>query len=228
MGFQIISGFSTDPAIKTFLSARKTIAGARKEHMPVGAYVDKCHAEPGATEAAVRDMIKIGELTQACEVVCEIGPGTGRYSVEVINALHPRVYEIYETARDWLPVLRQLPNAVIRPADGRTLAATPDGSVDLVHAQKTFVYLEFFAVVSYLEEMVRVVRPGGIVAFDIVTDPCLDEQTIGLWAKYRTMYHPAPRDWLVEYLGKRGLQLLGSHFTPLPPGKSELLVFRRS
>lgn len=227
MGFQVVRGFSTDPAIRTFISARKTIAGARREGLSVGAYIDKYNAEPGATQAAVRELIKIGELTEACDVVCEIGPGTGRYAVEVINALHPSTYEIYETARDWMPTLRQLPNVVVRPADGHTLASTPDQSVDLVHTHKTFVYLEFFAVVGYLAEMIRVVRPGGVVAFDLVTEPCLDERTVALWAKDGTIYRPVPREWVLQVLRKQNLELLGSHFTPLPTGRAELLIFRR-
>ncbi|MCW2936109.1 MAG: hypothetical protein JWM19_7071 [Actinomycetia bacterium] len=132
-----------------------------------------------------------------------------------------------DTARDWLPTLRQLPNVVVRPADGHTLAATPDGSVDLVHSHKTLVYIDIYVVVGYLAEMARVARPGGIVAFDLVTEPCLDERTVGIWAEEGTIYHPAPREWTVGFLRRRGLTLLGSHFTPLPPGKAELLVFRR-
>lgn len=172
-------------------------------------------------------MLDLSGLVGKCDVVCEIGPGTGRYAVEVINALHPRAYEIYETARDWLPTLRQLPNVVIRDCDGHTLTQTPDRSVDLVHAQKLFVYVEFYVMAGYLSEMARVVRPGGTVAFDIVTEPCLDEDTIRNWAREGTIYRPVPRAWTVQFMRRRGLTLRGSHFTPLPPGEAELLVFRR-
>jgi SAM-dependent methyltransferase len=227
LNFQVIPGTSPDPAVKTFIPARKTIAAARKAGLTVGAYVDKHHSEPGATQDAVQAMIKLGGLTDDCDVVCEIGPGTGRYAEEVIRALRPGAYEIYETARDWMPSLRELPKVVVRPADGHTLAATSDQSVDLVHSHKTFVYLNFYVVVGYMAEMARVVRPGGVVAFDLVTEPCLDEETVGRWAKDGTIYHPAPRDWVLDFMRRRGLELQGSHLIPLPPGKAELLVFRR-
>ena len=173
-------------------------------------------------------MIKIGGLAGGCDVACEIGPGSGRFAVEVIEALHPRAYEIYETARDWMPTLRQLPNAVVRPADGHTLAATPDASVDLVHSQRTFSYIKPYVAMGYMAEMARVVKPGGIVAFDVVTDPCLDERTTELWIKVGTIHHMISRDWVLQFLGRRDLELLGSHFTPLPPGTAELMVFRRA
>ncbi len=105
----------------------------------------------------------------------------------------PRCYEIYETAKDWLPHLSQLPNIVVRDCDGHTLSQTRDASVDLVHAHKVFVYLEFYATAGYLKEMARVVRPGGTVAFDIVTEGCLDDETVGTWARDGTIYRPVPR-----------------------------------
>jgi hypothetical protein len=224
---QLVSGTSPDPAIKDFLAARKTMAAARKAGLPLGTYIDRTFAKPGSTPETVQAMLKLADLQENHETVCEIGPGSGRYAEEVIAALHPARYEIYETARDWLPHLRQLPNAVTMKCDGRTLAETPSGSVDLVHAQKVFVYLEFYAVAGYLEEMARVVRPGGAVAFDIVTEECLDDEIVREWVRVASFYHPVPRMWAVRFMERRGLTLRGSHFSPLPPGTAELLVFRR-
>jgi SAM-dependent methyltransferase len=228
MRVQLVSGTSADPSIKSFISARETIAAAQKAGLPLGAYIDRTFAEPGATPETVEAMLKLADLHDQCETVCEIGPGSGRYAEEVIAALHPGSYEIYETARDWLPRLSRLPNAVIQECDGRTLSRTADSSVDLVHAQKVFVYLEFYAMAGYLEEMARVVRPGGTVAFDIVTEPCLDEETVRAWSRNgTTIYRPVPRKWAVEFMQRCGLTLRGSHFSPLPPGTAELLVFHR-
>jgi SAM-dependent methyltransferase len=227
LNVQVVPGSSPDPAVKTFLSARKTISAARKAGLTVGDYIDRTHATPGATRETVRAMLDLAKLPEKCDAVLEIGPGSGRYAIEVIKALHPKTYEIYETARDWIPALGHLPGAVIRDCDGRTLAQTTSASVDLAHAQKVFVYIEFYAAVGYLEEMARVVRPGGVVAFDVTTEPCLDEETVGEWVRKGTIYHPFPREWTIEFLGRRGLALQGSHFSPLPPGRTELLVFRR-
>jgi SAM-dependent methyltransferase len=226
---QLVSGSSPDPAIREFLSARKTIAAAQRAGLPLGAYIDRTFAEPGATPNTVKTMLELADLHGDSQTVCEIGPGTGRYAEEVIAALHPRTYEIYETARDWLPYLSKLPNAVIRDCDGHTLSQTASASIDLVHAHKVFVYLEFYATAGYLEEMARVVRPGGAVAFDVVTEACLDDKTIEAWTGPRgTIYRPVPRVWTIEFFQRRGLTLSGSYFAPLPPGTTELLVFRRN
>jgi hypothetical protein len=224
---QMVPGTSPDPAVQDFISARKTIAAAQKAGLSLSAYIDRTYAEPGTTPNTVKAMLELADLQDKCERVCEIGPGSGRYAEEVIAALHPDAYEIYETARDWLPHLRRLPSAVIRDCDGHTLAQTASASVDLVHAQKVFVYLRFYATAGYLEEMARVVRPGGAIAFDLITEACLDDATVGTWTRRGTFYNPVSRVWAVEFLQRRGLTLRGSYFAPLPPGTTELLVFRR-
>jgi hypothetical protein len=227
-GVQVVHGFSNDPAIKPFLSARKTRAAARRAGLTVCDYVDMYSAEPGATAATVQAMLRLAELSAPVARVCEIGPGTGRYAELVIAATQPVVYEAYETATDWLPHLREIPEITLLPTDGHSLAHTGSGTVDLVHAHKVFVYLPLVITVGYLKEMARVVKPGGAVAFDIVTEKCMDEAVTENWvAQGATIYSMVPRQWTIDLLDRRGLTLAGSAFAPLSGGRTELLVFRK-
>lgn len=227
LGVQLVASRTTDPAVKGFIPAKRTIAAARRAGVSVGDYIDQIHAEPGVTGATVDAMIKASGLHRPVDRVCEIGPGSGRYSEKVIDALQPRVYEAYETASDWLPYLRRLPAVVTQPCDGRTLASTATASVELVHAHKVFVYLHFMTTFSYLLEMIRVVRPGGTVAFDVVTEDCLDEQTLDTWLKQQAVYVATPRAWVVDFMARRGLSLRGNFFRPMTGGRTELLVFNQ-
>jgi SAM-dependent methyltransferase len=228
LGVQMIRARTTDRAIQPFLPAKETIAAAKREGLSVGDYLDRYSAEPQVTAAAVQALLQIGALGHEVDRVCEIGPGSGRYAEKIIEALRPSAYEIYETASDWLPYLRRLPNLVERPADGHALSATATESIDLVQAHKLFVYIPFATTVGYLDEMARVVRPGGVVAFDIVTEDCLDEQAAKTWvAENAVIYMMTPRAWTVDLLERRGLDLLGSHFEPLSGALTELLVFRK-
>jgi SAM-dependent methyltransferase len=221
----VVRGYSTDRAIKPFLSARRTVAAARRAGLSVEDYIDRYSAAPGATAETVEALLRLADLGDHVARVCEVGPGTGRYTARLIAALRP---DVYETARDWLPRLRELPNVITQPADGHTLRETSTASVDLVHAHKVFVYLPLVITIGYLEEMARVVRPGGIVAFDIVTDNCLDEPTTKAWVSSgATLYGMISRTWTVDLLARRHLSLVGSHFVPLSEGRTELLVFRR-
>lgn len=226
LNVQVIKARSDDPSIQGFISARRTVAAARASGLSVGDYVDATFSEPGATARAVEAMLGMSGLSSAARV-CEIGPGTGRYAEKVVAALHPDVYEIYETATDWLPHLRTLPHALVQPCDGHTLRATADDSVDLVHANKVFVYIPFPAVVGYLDEMVRVARPGGTIAFDVVTEPCLTDEVVHTWVREGSIFRPVPRDWLIDYLKRRGAALSGSHLGRLVDSRSELFAFRK-
>jgi SAM-dependent methyltransferase len=228
LGAQIVRGRSSDPAVQSFLSARKTIAAAHRAGLSVADYIDQHNATPGTTASTVEAMLSIAGLGGHVDRVCEIGPGTGRYAEQVIAALHPDVYEMYETAADWLPYLRRLPGAKTMPADGRTLSHTASESVELVHANKVFVYIPLVVTIGYLREMARVVRPGGTVAFDIVTEGCMDTATTNSWIDARvTLYSMIPRQWTIDLLGQEKLTLVGSTFAALTGGRTEILVFHK-
>jgi SAM-dependent methyltransferase len=228
LGMQVVRGHSDNPGVRPFLPARRVIAEARRKGLPLEDYLDQYSAEPGATAEAAQAMLRLADLGGKVNRVCEIGAGSGRYARKVIAALKPETYEIYETAADWIPHLRRLPEAVIRDADGHTLRDTATESVDLVHAHKVFVYIPFITTVSYLEEMARVVRPGGVAAFDIVTEDCMDEETTHAWLESNAgIYCMTSRTWTIDLLARRGLSLVGSHFEPMSGGRTELMVFRK-
>ncbi|KUF18192.1 MULTISPECIES: class I SAM-dependent methyltransferase [Streptomyces] len=228
-GVQMVRGYSDDPAIAPFLSARKVVGAARRAGISVEDYIDRYSAVPGATADAVDALLALADLGEHVQRVCEIGAGTGRYASRVIAATHPATYEVYETAADWLPHLRALPNVAVQPADGHTLSATATESVDLVHSHKLFVYVPLVVTIGYLDEMARVARPGGVVAFDVVNENCLDDAMTKNWVAGRaTIYGMISRSWLLDRLDRRGLSLLGSHFVPLSGGRAELLVFRKA
>jgi len=227
LNVQVVRGRTTDPSIQDFIPARETIAAARAAGLSVGDYVDQTFSQPGTTARSVDGMLRMSGLSSA-QRVCEIGPGTGRYAEKVIAALRPAAYEMYETASDWLPHLQTLPNAVIQPCDGHTLAATPSASIDLVHANKVFVYVPLGAVMGYVNEMIRVARPRGIIAFDVVTEPCLTEEVVNAWIAEETIFRPVPRQWLIDYLARRGAAFVGSYLAPLTMSLTELFVFRKT
>src|SRR3954452_9914304 len=111
-GFQLVRGHSADPAISAFLPAKRIVKQAGRAGQSVGDFLDSYSAEPGATAQTVQAMLELSGLTTA-ERVCEIGPGSGRYSSRVLSALRPSSYEVYETAPDWIAYLRQeLPSLV--------------------------------------------------------------------------------------------------------------------
>ncbi|HEY3905326.1 MAG TPA: class I SAM-dependent methyltransferase [Streptosporangiaceae bacterium] len=228
LGVQVVRGWSDDPAIQPFLSARRTLAHAKRAGLSLCEYIDQYSAEPGTTAATVQAMLTLADLGDHVERVCEIGPGTGRFAEPVMAALHPDVYEAYETAADWRAHLRGMPGITLLPADGHSLKPTATGSVDLIHAHRVFVYLPLVVTIGYLKEMARVTRPGGATAFDIVTEDCLDAEATDRWVNENAIiYNMIPRQWIIDLMDRHGLSLVGNSFAPLSGAKSEYFVFRK-
>ena len=207
----------------------KTLKAAEKARLSVGDYIDAKFHVPGATQEAIDQMALLGIFRNGIEKVCEIGPGSGRYLAKVLEQCKPGVYEIYETDPPWAAWLEKTYHVIACHADGISLKQTNDESVDLVHAHKVFVYLPCVVVSQYLDEMSRVVRKDGWIVFDVVSENCMTEELLRKWVAMHVFYPcMMSRDYVVDFLKRRGCALQGSFFATMRPGYSEYLVFRKA
>lgn len=215
----------------SFIPFERTMASARSAGLSVGDYVDAIlNRMPGSSQSTIDKMAAAGVFSAPLETIVEIGPGTGRYLEKTIHAARPKRYEIYETARPWADYLMETYDLVLQRTDGYSLGDTASASADLVHAHKVFSSVPFMVTCCYWREIARAVRPGGWVAFDIMTERCLEGDAMEKWASsgIRNGAFPAviPRALATEFFGNRGFKLAASHIVPMQPGTTELLVFR--
>lgn len=110
-----------------------------------------------------------GYTPAAGDSVIEIGCGVGRLT----RAIAPEVGGVIalDISERMLAIARQanLTNVDFRTAAGFTLPGVPDKSVDLALGYCVFQHLpSVFALKSYLTEMQRVTKPGGMIAFTLV------------------------------------------------------------
>lgn len=230
VGFELIHrGAAPLTEYRDYIPFKATIEGAKKAGLALGDYIDLTSNKPGATQETIDQMTALGVFETKIERVCEIGPGSGRYLEKTIRACHPTYYEIYETASDWKNWLVQQYPIVAQATDGWTLSSTPDNSIDLVQAHKVMPGQPFLVMSCYFAEMARVVRPGGKVVFDVVTETCMDDATCNRWIEARGGYqcYPCmiPKQYVLDFFSKRGFSLDGSFFIPMEPGITEYLVF---
>lgn len=111
-----------------------------------------------------------GYTPQPNDTVVEIGCGVGR----VTRAIAPEVGRLIalDISDRMLAIARQanLPNADFLGADGFTLPCLPDCTVDLALGYCVFQHLPSHAALkSYVDEMYRVAKPGGMIAFTLVS-----------------------------------------------------------
>lgn len=210
-----------------------TLRAASEAGLSVGDYIDVAlNGIPGATQATIDHMRELNVFAHRIDTVVEIGPGSGRYLERTLAACSPSRYEFYETAEPWAQYVERVYGAIRQPATGMNLGATASDSADLVQAHKVFSALSLMTTLRYWPEMARVTRPGGFVVFDVVTEACLDPETIDRWtgSGQRTPNYPAavPRETVFRYFANRGFTTVGTFLIPMGPGTTEVFVFRKN
>ena len=216
---------------RAYISLNATISGARKAGLSVGEYIDVKHNKAGSTQQTIDQMDSLGVFKNKIERVCEIGPGSGRYLEKILQISSPNYYEIYETSTEWQKWLVKKYGVVAKPTDGRSLASTPTCSIDLVHAHKVFPGQPSLVILHYIKEMSRVIKLGGKIVFDIVTEDCMDEVTLETWLKTYSGYQHYPclmaKQFAVDFLCKQGFSVDGSFLITMKPGLTQYLVFTK-
>lgn len=227
VGFKMIR---LDKDFGSYISLRATIENAKKAGLSVSDYVEAKHNVLGTTQQTIAEMSKFGVFAHKIDRICEIGPGSGRYLEKTIRTCKPTFYEIYETSTDWAKWLAQTYRVISQPTDGQSLSHTPTCSIDLVHAHKVFPGVPVIAACHYFVEMVRVVREGGKVVFDILSEECLDESTLQRWFASGAQYANTmiTKQYAIDFFCNRGFSLDGSFFVPMKPGITQYLIFTKT
>ncbi len=174
-------------------------------------------------------MAKLGVFDQAISSVCEIGPGSGRFLEKIIKKCNPEYYEIYETAPTWRDWLASTYHVVAQPTDGKNLSGTPDQSMDLVHTHKVLNGLKILNICEYFYEFARIAKEHSIIVFDILTEDCLDEETLNRWLSSGADYITSmtAKQFTIDFFSQRGFECVGNFFVTSLPGKTHYFVFKR-
>ena len=214
---------------KVYIGAKETVLAARKKNLSVCDYVEELWENKGGTERVVSNILNDIVLDKA-DLVCEIGPGTGRYIEKVIEKLNPGSYHIYEIAKDWEFYLKKQYSPLVKAcsADGKTLTDTKSSSCDLVMAHGVFVYISFLNSFEYFKEMIRVCKPGGYISFDFYSDKDFDIETINKWLETQERYPLVlPEQTVHRFFSSHGCDLIKSFKNKYGHSFSNYYLLRR-
>jgi SAM-dependent methyltransferase len=217
-----------------YIDYQQTAAAAAAAGLSIPAHVAHMWGEEGLIEWIVDRIARVVPL-ERCRRILEIGAGTGRTLDLVMARARPESYEIYEPDRDWCAHLVRTYGVIDREADGVSLTPTPDASCDLVQAHGVFVYLPLGTAFRYFEEMIRVVRPGGWIVFDIFADDQVTLDMVKEWKRSGQGFHVLlPRRALVELFAEGGCPLAdhfdqddGTRALGIPDAHCQYLIFRK-
>jgi SAM-dependent methyltransferase len=111
-------------------------------------------------------------------VVCELGPGTGRWSRHIIDRI-PQGELFLVDPSPWMVrfltrYFADRRNVIARVNDGQSLPFSGQSSFDLVFSANTFVELTLGTIYLYARDIARLLRPGGWAILDYI-DPTTPE-----------------------------------------------------
>jgi hypothetical protein len=219
--------------VSAYIPFHETMSKAKESGLALGDYIDSRQGITGATQATIRGMKELGVFDGSIRAIVEVGPGTGRYLDCTLQECSPERYEIYETASEWADFVSKKYRVVRQPTDGHSLRATATASIDLAQAHKVFSAVTFVTTARYWCEMARVVRDGGYIVFDVMTERCLTPQAVEEWVHSgipsRSSY-PAviPSSTVIDFFNSRQFEQIGSFLTSMPPGQTEVFVLKKS
>ncbi|MBU6236083.1 MAG: ankyrin repeat domain-containing protein [Alphaproteobacteria bacterium] len=131
--------------------------------------------------------------------IVEIGGAWGATIKHLTERFKPEEYQNYEPDPYYANFVVERFGVKKMPTDGETLRGTADDSVDLFIANNVMIFIPPIKNWSYMTEMRRVVRKGGVILFNLVLSDVLHE---GDMRRYLDMYFPKrtvqifPRDIL--------------------------------
>lgn len=144
----------------------------------------------------------------------ELGPGSGRVTRHLIDRCAEMILVDYsQVVCDWLgEYLRGRGKFQIQHINSPALPQVPAASVDVVIANGVFEHIDADGMVSFLQEFHRVLRPGGVVAFNF--DNIMSEegfrwfiQTPPVKRSIFKFYHPETVSKLAEGVGFKTLSI---------------------
>lgn len=111
-------------------------------------------------------------------VVCEVGPGTGRFSRLIAARLDRGELHLVDHSPWMVRFLRAYFQdkgyVFAHLGDGHSLPFERDAWIDLIFVAGTLIALELGTIRLYALEFARVLKPGGVVIFDYM-DPTTPE-----------------------------------------------------
>jgi hypothetical protein len=212
-----------------YINAHETIRAAAQRRISVPDHLEQLWNVQGSCSWVIDRFIQHGAVNSSTQNVCEVGTGAALFAQPLLARYPGLHYESYELDRDWSRWLSETYPIVSHATPGDRLSSTADASIDFVHANGVFVYTPFLVTIKYFSEMMRVTRPGGSVAFDAYTEPCLSGKFLAIWLKSGDHYPCIlPQSFVRQIFQAYGCRLVAEFFRKSDVDQSHYFVIQKA
>ncbi len=235
--FFIYFGYTLQRTGEGFLDSKSIINSAGNSGLTICEYLESLEFDirKHGRRNRIIQCLDNNNIFFHCQVVLEIGAGTGMYLEKVFDLAKPLRYEIYETNFGWMNYLKKRYSDskdckfFFQQTDGETLKNTVTGSCNLVHAHAVFVYIPILKIFSYIKESSRVLVPGGFLVFDCLLDIKWKKEDIENWMDSSWRFPIIlPYNLLIEFTQRYNLELVHQFDEIYGASMSNYLVFKKN
>jgi SAM-dependent methyltransferase len=107
-------------------------------------------------------------IAEPVTAICEVGGAWGSTMKYLIDRFRPEKYFNFEIDGGYAEWTARTFGSITMPTDGETLAGIDDSSIDIVACEDVLPWVPPLKAFSYFSEFARVVRPGGIIFFNVL------------------------------------------------------------
>lgn len=189
------------------------IYDAQRQGLTLAQYYENHYNSLGVkSETVIDNIVTIIELPEGGNI-CEIGTGSGRFLIKLIERFRPAKYEFYEIEKILSEYIvntykYNYCKIINNEADGKSLQRTLTESQDMVFASNVFSLIKYSTTYQYFLEMIRVCKKGGYVIFDAHTEDTLQESVLNNDDNVANDWRILPQITIENIFEKRKMKLV--------------------
>lgn len=206
---------------------------AKENNISVADYYEKINNQEGNSKKIIDTIFNSIPEPKKTDQILEIGPGTGRFLAKTLKYILPEHYQIFELDKKLAEYLVNeytvVDNRTYEQPSKFNLDKIKDNSIDYLFAHGVFnSAVDFYGFIHYFSDMSRVLKNGGFMAFNIISEDCLKREQFESWKNSDSTYIKFISNSFINQLNAQfDLQEINNFIAPYGPAVSKYVILQK-